>query len=380
MKTLKKGYPSKYVADELDNHQLLRHPHIVYCEEVFIDDTSLCIVMEYANCGSLLDLVKLRRGLEEIYARWFFQQLILALHFCHNRGIAHRDIKPENLLLHIYEDLKYPVPILKMCDFGLSKAVVLPGASAKSCVGTVRYMAPEVLKNNEMDYDAMMADVWSCGVVLYVMLYGRYPFDSKGADRVISKEQKVRRMLDRMKREAYVLNPDVSVTDECMNLLRGMLKPAPDQRLTIEKIMAHPWFKKDLPKGAHEMNTDCLNEPVPPKHQKLVEIIRLLRMGCPVGRLLITNLRVGTTFGEEVPPEEGTLLGAAGREEEVRKPPEQPIKVLSTQAPSRTGRRASRQRGSQPGRPMTCMPFSSINWCESMRGAGRGRSIAFSVL
>ncbi|GIL83876.1 hypothetical protein Vretifemale_12596 [Volvox reticuliferus] len=229
MKTLKKGYPSKYVADELDNHQLLRHPHIVYCEEVFIDDTSLCIVMEYANCGSLLDLVKLRRGLEEIYARWFFQQLILALHFCHNRGIAHRDIKPENLLLHIYEDLKYPVPILKMCDFGLSKAVVLPGASAKSCVGTVRYMAPEVLKNNEMDYDAMMADVWSCGVVLYVMLYGRYPFDSKGADRVISKEQKV--------------------TDECMNLLRGMLKPAPDQRLTIEKIMAHPWFKKDLPKG-----------------------------------------------------------------------------------------------------------------------------------
>ncbi|GIL83878.1 hypothetical protein Vretifemale_12596 [Volvox reticuliferus] len=173
MKTLKKGYPSKYVANELNNHQLLRHPHIVYFKAVFIDDTSLCILTEFANCGSLLDFVEEGGGLEEVLARWYFQQLILALYFCHNRGIAHRDIKLENLLLHKYKNSKYP--ILKMCDFGLSKAVVLPGASAKSCVGTVSYMAPEVMKNNGRGYDAMMADVWSCGVVLYVMLYGAVP-------------------------------------------------------------------------------------------------------------------------------------------------------------------------------------------------------------
>ncbi|GIL83946.1 hypothetical protein Vretimale_10959 [Volvox reticuliferus] len=279
MKILNRRDASKYVEDEIVNHSLLRHPHIVHFREVFIHDDFLCIVMEFANGGSLFSLVRKERRLKESMARWFFQQLILAVDYCHKRGVANRDIKLENLLLHTEDGL--PHPLLKMCDFGYSKADFR--SAAKSQVGTVSYMAPEVMKSCGKYYDAKVADVWSCGVVLYVMLYGLYPFDNQGEDQGISEAQKVRRMLDRMETEAYVLNPSVSVTDECIDMLRGMLKPAPEQRLTIEKIMEHPWFNKKLPPQAREMNMYYLNLPVPPEYQQPDQIKGLLQEARAVG-------------------------------------------------------------------------------------------------
>ena len=94
--------------------------------------------------------------------------------YCHKRGIANRDIKLENTLLHNEEGLSRP--LLKICDFGYSKSE--HKSVAKSKVGTLTYMAPEVIVNHEDAYDGKAADVWSCGVILYVMLYGRYPFEA----------------------------------------------------------------------------------------------------------------------------------------------------------------------------------------------------------
>lgn len=199
--------------------------------------------MEFANGGSLFNMVRTQRRLKESMARWFFQQLILAVDYCHKRGVANRDIKLENLLLHMEEGL--PHPLLKMCDFGYSKADFR--SAAKSQVGTLSYMAPEVMKSCGAYYDAKVADVWSCGVVLYVMLYGIYPFDNHGEDNGLSEAQKVRKMLDRMEKEAYALNPSVAVGEECLDMLKGLLKPQPEQRFTIEKVMEHPWFNKKLP-------------------------------------------------------------------------------------------------------------------------------------
>ncbi len=99
-------------AAEIVNHSLLRHPHIVHFREVFLTEEHLCIVMEYANGGSLFNLVRKERRLKESLARWFFQQLILAVDYCHKRGVANRDIKLENLLLHNENNL--PNPLLKV--------------------------------------------------------------------------------------------------------------------------------------------------------------------------------------------------------------------------------------------------------------------------
>eukprot|EP00198_Chlamydomonas_reinhardtii_P010066 XP_001699403.1 ser/thr kinase [Chlamydomonas reinhardtii] len=279
MKVLNRRDASKYVEAEIVNHSLLRHPHIVHFREVFLTDEHLCIVMEYANGGSLFSMVRQQRRLKESMARWFFQQLILAVDYCHKRGVANRDIKLENLLLHLEEGL--PHPLLKMCDFGYSKADFR--SAAKSQVGTLSYMAPEVMKSCGAYYDAKIADVWSCGVVLYVMLYGIYPFDNQGEDAGLSEAQKVRKMLERMENEAYALNPQVPVTEECIDMLRGLLKPAPESRFTIDKIMEHPWFNKKLPPQAREMNVYYLNLPVPPEYQRPEQIKSLLEEARAVG-------------------------------------------------------------------------------------------------
>lgn len=168
LKALKRRNINKYLEAEIVNHSLLRHPHVIQFREVFVTQDYVCIgelraagnvclkllilllpgvpdvpfcyqtldvpaVMEYANGGSLFDLVRTQKRLKETQARWFFQQLILALDYCHRRGVANRDIKLENCLLQNEEGL--PHPLLKICDFGYSKADFR--SAAKSQVGLV---------------------------------------------------------------------------------------------------------------------------------------------------------------------------------------------------------------------------------------------------
>jgi serine/threonine-protein kinase SRK2 len=102
-------------------------------------------------------------------ARYFFQQLISGVSYCHSMQVCHRDLKLENTLLDGSD-----APRLKICDFGYSKSSVLH-SQPKSTVGTPAYIAPEVLLKKE--YDGKIADVWSCGVTLYVMVVGAYPFE-----------------------------------------------------------------------------------------------------------------------------------------------------------------------------------------------------------
>ncbi|KAF3596981.1 hypothetical protein DY000_02026425 [Brassica cretica] len=120
-------------------------------------------------------------------ARFFFQQLISGVNYCHAMQICHRDLKLENTLLD-----GSPAPRLKICDFGYSKSSVLH-SQPKSTVGTPAYIAPEILLRQE--YDGKMADVWSCGVTLYVMLVGAYPFEDPAEPRDYRKTIQVKNLL-----------------------------------------------------------------------------------------------------------------------------------------------------------------------------------------
>ncbi|XP_058776955.1 serine/threonine-protein kinase SRK2A-like [Vicia villosa] len=145
------------VAREIINHRSLRHPNIIRFKEVVLTPTHLAIVMEYAAGGELFEQICSAGRFSEDEV--FFQQLISGVHYCHAMQICHRDLKLENTLLD-----GSPAPRLKICDFGYSKSSLLH-SRPKSTVGTPAYIAPE------------LADVWSCGVTLYVMLVGAYPFD-----------------------------------------------------------------------------------------------------------------------------------------------------------------------------------------------------------
>lgn len=232
-----------YVMRELLHHGSLAHPFVVRLREVLLLPRHLAIVMEYAAGGDLFRHLEARPGgrLPEAEARWVFQQLMVGLDYCHSRGVANRDLKLENLLL-VADPLVpgAPPPMLKICDFGYSKHEL--NSCAKTGVGTPVYMAPEVIYGGNR-YDAKMADLWSCGVVLYTLLYGQYPFDKDHPDypRTIVNAQ-------------YTCPPDVPVSPACLDLLARLLVPGPDQRLCMAGIQAHPWFLEGLPPGATTMN------------------------------------------------------------------------------------------------------------------------------
>ncbi|KAH8514005.1 hypothetical protein H0E87_007024 [Populus deltoides] len=193
------------VQREIINHRALRHPNIVRFKEVLLTPTHLAIVMEYAAGGELFARICSAGRFSEDETRFFFQQLISGVSYCHSMEICHRDLKLENTLLD-----GSPAPRLKICDFGYSKSALLH-SQPKSTVGTPAYIAPEVLSRKE--YDGKISDVWSCGVTLYVMLVGAYPFEDPEDPR------NFRKTIGRIMSVQYSIPDYVRVSADCKHLL-----------------------------------------------------------------------------------------------------------------------------------------------------------------
>ncbi|CAO2837887.1 unnamed protein product [Amaranthus hypochondriacus] len=226
------------VQREIINHRSLKHPNIIKFREVFLTPTHLAIVMEYAAGGELFNKICNAGRFSEDEARFFFQQLISGVSYCHTMEICHRDLKLENTLLD-----DSPTPRLKICDFGYSKSGILH-SQPKSTVGTPAYIAPEVLARKE--YDGKIADVWSCGVTLYVMLVGAYPFEDP------EDPKNFRKTIARILGVQYSIPDYVRVSADCKNLLSRIFVSNPSTRITIPEIKKQPWFLKNLPKSLIE--------------------------------------------------------------------------------------------------------------------------------
>lgn len=252
------------VLREIINHRSLRHPNIIRFKEVLLTPTDLAIVMEYAAGGELFAKVCSAGRFSEDEARYFFQQLISGVSYCHSMEICHRDLKLENTLLD-----GSPSPRLKICDFGFSKSALLH-SQPKSTVGTPGYVAPEVLSRKE--YDGKIADVWSCGVTLYVMLVGAYPFEDP-KDR-----RNFRKTIVRIKSVQYSIPDYVSISADCRHLLSRIFAANPSKRITVPEIKQHPWFLKNLPEELIEgekTNYEEINQARPV--QSVEEIERVIQ-------------------------------------------------------------------------------------------------------
>ncbi|XP_042406655.1 serine/threonine-protein kinase SAPK3-like isoform X2 [Zingiber officinale] len=224
----------EHVQREIINHRSLRHPNIVRFKEVVLTPTHLAIVMEYAAGGELFERICNAGRFSEDEARFFFQQLISGVSYCHSMEICHRDLKLENTLLD-----GSPTPRVKICDFGYSKSALLH-SQPKSTVGTPAYIAPEVLSRKE--YDGKIADVWSCGVTLYVMLVGSYPFEDPEDPR------NFRKTISRILSVQYSFPDYIRVSPGCRQVLSQIFVADPSKRITIPEIKKHPWFLKNLPR------------------------------------------------------------------------------------------------------------------------------------
>ncbi|XP_071718948.1 CBL-interacting protein kinase 18-like [Rutidosis leptorrhynchoides] len=216
------------IKREISVMRLVKHPYVVGLYEVMASKSKIYFAMEYVKGGELFNKVSKGR-LKEDAARKYFQQLVAAVDFCHSRGVYHRDLKPENLLLDESGNLK-------ITDFGLSalcESRRQDGLLHTTC-GTPAYVAPEVI--NKKGYDGEKADIWSCGVILFVLLAAYLPFHDNNL------MEMYKRISKGNFRCPQWFSPDVK------KLLSKILDPNPSTRMTLAKLMENPWFRKRFKK------------------------------------------------------------------------------------------------------------------------------------
>uniref|UniRef100_A0A453SFA3 non-specific serine/threonine protein kinase n=5 Tax=Triticinae TaxID=1648030 RepID=A0A453SFA3_AEGTS len=210
------------IKKEISIMKIVRHPNIIRLNEVLAGQTKIYIIMELITGGELFDKIARQGKLRENEARKYFQQLIDAINYCHSKGVYHRDLKPENLLLDSRGNLK-------VSDFGLS-SLSQNGFLHTTC-GTPNYVAPEVLSDG--GYDGSAADVWSCGVILYVLMAGYLPFE----------ENDLPTLYDKIT-AAHFSCPDW-FSQGAKSLIQRILDPTPKTRMTIKEMKSDTWFSKN---------------------------------------------------------------------------------------------------------------------------------------
>ncbi|KAI8631082.1 hypothetical protein F5Y19DRAFT_463452 [Xylariaceae sp. FL1651] len=201
---------------------LLQHPHICGLRDVVRTNYHWYMLFEYVNGGQMLDYIISHGKLKEKQARKFSRQIASALDYCHRNSIVHRDLKIENILISKTGDIK-------IIDFGLSN-LFAPRGHLKTFCGSLYFAAPELLQARA--YTGPEVDVWSFGIVLYVLVCGKVPFDDQSMPALHAKIKK------------GIVDYPGWLSNECRHLLSRMLVTDPRQRATMFEVLNHPWLVK----------------------------------------------------------------------------------------------------------------------------------------
>ncbi|XP_068567721.1 SNF related kinase b [Cebidichthys violaceus] len=214
---------ASHLLQEVRCMRLVQHPNVVRLYEVIDTPTTLYLVMELAEGGDLYDyILRHEGGVAEGNAKRHFAQIVRAVAYCHQLHVVHRDLKPENVVFFPQQGA------VKLTDFGFSN-LFQPGTMLATSCGSLAYSAPEILLGEE--YDAPAVDIWSLGVILYMLVCGAPPFqetnDSETLVMILDCRYRV---------------PE-HVSDNCRDLISRMLQKDPSGRASLEEIEAHGWLQ-----------------------------------------------------------------------------------------------------------------------------------------
>jgi calcium/calmodulin-dependent protein kinase I len=285
IKTIKKVQLSaedlNSIQDEVDILRRVQHPGCVALVEVFESPKTIYIVMELLTGGELFERIIEKGSFSEKEASKVIREAVEAIQYLHKAGIVHRDLKPENLLYSTPETDS----AIKITDFGLAKRKN-PNQTLHTACGTPSYVAPEVLKRQPY---SPAVDLWSIGVILYILLCGFPPFHNENTAE----------LYNLIKAGDYSF-PDPywsDISPEAKDLVRGLLTVDPTKRYTSEKVLQHPWISGDVARSK-DLGQSHLNR------LKVLQAKRKLRRAVQV--LIAANRFT-------------TILKAAAKQEEVRK-------------------------------------------------------------
>ncbi|RYO78947.1 hypothetical protein DL766_008624 [Monosporascus sp. MC13-8B] len=238
------------IREEIAIMKKLNHPNLVSLIEVLDDpeEDSLYMVLEMCKKGVVMKigLDEAADPYDEELCRCWFRDLILGIEYLHAQGVVHRDIKPDNLLLTADD-------VLKIVDFGVSEMFEKPHEMvAKKSMGSPAFLAPELCTSKHGDVSGKAADIWSMGVSLYCLRYGRLPFQN---DTVVD-------MLKAIRSEAVYIPPDEN--EHFKHLMGRILEKDPDSRITMPELREHPWVTKGGIDPLLPEDENCAEEIEPP--------------------------------------------------------------------------------------------------------------------
>ena len=216
---------------EIDILKISQHPNIIKLYDIYENENYIYIIMEYCSGGDLLSYFEYYEyELKETKVCEIIHKLSMAIYFLHSYGIVHRDLKPENILMT--DDLT-PEADIRLLDFGLSKII----GNEEKCTepyGTLSFVAPEVLQGKPYDKSV---DLWSIGIITFLLLCGYLPFDYKHSEREIARQT----IQDPVPFESKIWN---KYSPEARTFVEGLLHKRPEKRYSIKEVLEHPWIKK----------------------------------------------------------------------------------------------------------------------------------------
>ena len=215
---------------EIDILKIGQHPNIIKLYDIYENENYIYIIMEYCSGGDLLSYFEYHEyELPESKVCEIIHKLSMAIYYLHSYGIVHRDLKPENILMTDISD----TADIRLLDFGLSKIV----GNEEKCTepyGTLSFVAPEVLQGKPYDKSV---DLWSIGIITFLLLCGYLPFDDKHSEREIARQT----IQDPVPYEKKIWD---KYSPEAKAFVDGLLQKKPEKRYSIKEVLEHPWIKK----------------------------------------------------------------------------------------------------------------------------------------
>ncbi|KAF5902541.1 death-associated protein kinase 2 isoform X1, partial [Clarias magur] len=224
----RRGVRREEIEREVNILQHLQHPNIISLHDVYENRTDVVLILELVSGGELFDFLAQKESLSEEEATEFLKQILDGVHYLHARKIAHFDLKPENIMLL---DKNVPLPRIKLIDFGLAHKIE-DGVEFKDIFGTPEFVAPEIVNYEPL---GLPADMWSIGVITYILLSGASPFLGESKQETLANISAVSYEFD----EEFFS----STSELAKSFIRQLLTKDTRKRLTIEGALNHPWIK-----------------------------------------------------------------------------------------------------------------------------------------